>query len=216
MGIRQSEFDNAVTFDGGIAVTGAVAATGKISTTDTTYYIDSIWYSVADLCTGTTGAADGLENDLTGGGKPPVLDDQIYPGLALATTDQWGALWKPPINIDVTKAINFYVQVQFADAATTSDALALALKYTNFTLGTTAISALPATTTGVTNAATVTCTANELDDVMQNIGPFAIAAGTFTAVGMLGWAFTTTLTAFTDDQEVMVHGVEIQFARTYS
>jgi hypothetical protein len=174
-----------------------------------------VWYSVADLITGTTGAADGLENDLTGGGKPPVVDDQIYPGLALATTDIWGGLWKPPVDFDATKAVNVYIQLQFADAATTSDSAAFALKYTNFTVGTTAISALPATTTGVTNAATVTCVANELDDVMQNVGPFAIAAATFTAVGMLGWSFTTTLVGFTDDTEVLVHGVEIQYSRTY-
>ena len=209
MGVRQGNFANAVTFD------STIAAAGKISTTDTTYYLDSYWYSVADLITGTTGADDGLKSDLAGGGEPPVVVDNVYPGLALATTDVFGGLWKPPVNFDPTKKVEFYIQLQFAGEAEANDAAAFALKYTNFTLGTTAISALPAGTTGVSNADTITCAGDEYDDIIQNVGPFAIAAGTFSAVGMLGWAFTATLAGFTGDLEVLVHGVEIQFARSY-
>ena len=188
---------------------------GPLKVTGASGRLDSVWFPAIMLVGDTTGADGGLESALDGGGNPNMLVDNIYPGLALATTDVFGGLWKPPVTMDATKAIAFYLQVQFSDDAEANDAAAFALTYTNFTLGTTAISALPAGTDGVSNADAVTCAGDEYDDIIQNIGPFTIAAGTFTAVGMLGWAFTTTLTGFTDNAEVLVHGVEIQFSRDY-
>lgn len=202
---------------------GATHFRSQVVPQDSTEKIGKLTWGPWDLVHIVTEAAPPTFSSLSGATGFLKQDNQ-YMGMGAANAGVIGpAPFVPPIDWDVSAATTFYIHATLADAVTTNDAIAFALAYDNLTdnittVGTdgTAISALPATTTGVTNAGTLTVDhASNWDDKLVTVGPFTIAAATFSSIPtLLAFGFTATLTTMSAN-EFLVYAIEMRYTRRF-